>query len=390
MKCPARVLMVMISGRVLLWCLCFPFVGVAADVSTNAVEKKPPLQIVTCREGTDVEALIQEYQFVPKFRYKSINGFAAAMADSTVQSLKADPRVMFVDTDGPVQLCGETIGEGVTRIGAARFPLARINGTPKTLDVDVAVIDSGISPHPDLPPSYYWFSPFSDNPNDENGHGTLVAGIIAAVDSRFGVVGVAPGVRIWNYKAIAPPPYGAWSDVFSAMDDVIAHADRISVANMSLGNTAVLIYNTLHYLLKRMVEAGIVVVAAAGNDGHDLAGQDGEYGTSDDYVPCGDPYAMAVSAMDPFTDLFSTFSNFSQVERTNGYLIDGGPLRGTNFVTSPGGAIDVVAPGQNVVSTTNTGWYAYAHGTSMAAPHVTGLVALYIAANGRATNAEGV
>jgi subtilisin family serine protease len=99
--------------------------------------------------------------------------------------------------------------------------------------------------------------------------------------------------------------------------------------------------------------------------------------------------------MNPVSDTLWPKSNFSQIERTNGYA-DGQNFE-TNHVFSPGGAIDVAAPGVNILT---THWgvggdgighdYTVVSGTSVAAPHVTGLVALYIAANGRATNAAGV
>ena len=100
--------------------------------------------------------------------------------------------------------------------------------------------------------------------------------------------------------------------------------------------------------------------------------------------------------MDPTNDTIWPGSNFSQVIRTNTPGDDFGAPAITNYVFSPGGAIDVAAPGVNILSTvpfilsgTNNA-YGYFTGTSGAAPHVAGLVALYIAANGRATNAEGV
>jgi subtilisin family serine protease len=148
-----------------------------------------------------------------------------------------------------------------------------------------------------------------------------------------------------------------------------------------------------------MVQAGVVVVAAAGNDSHDLAGPDGIYQTAgfvDDALPAALAEAMAVSAMDPTTDQFAAFSNYSQIPRPAADTNYWGRYGGVTFPVSPGGAIDVVAPGVNILSTStdlgtprNYGYALYS-GTSFAAPHVAGLVALYIAANGRATNAQGV
>jgi subtilisin family serine protease len=171
---------------------------------------------------------------------------------------------------------------------------------------------------------------------------------------------------------------------------VLDHANEISIVNMSFGNPdGNAPIDTIGSFLKDLVSKGVVVVASAGNSSRDLAGLDGIYGTSDDYVPAALPEAMAVSATDPTIDTLADFSNFSQIERTNGYLIDDLPI-GTNYVHSPGGAIDVAAPGVNILTTYTASNYIFISGTSFSAPHVTGLVALYIAANGRATNAEGV
>jgi subtilisin family serine protease len=185
---------------------------------------------------------------------------------------------------------------------------------------------------------------------------------------------------------LGPPPDDSWNNLFAGLYYVENHADQISVANISIvnsGSNAPI--QTLKFFVRRVVNAGVVIVAAAGNDGRDLAGSDGIYGTGDDAVPAAYPEVMAVSAMDPASDTLWPFSNFSQIERTNDAS---GPV--TNFVHSPGGAIDVAAPGYLNLTTWTNNDYIYETGTSFAAPHVTGLVALYIAANGRATNAEGV
>ncbi|HEX5397720.1 MAG TPA: S8 family serine peptidase, partial [Verrucomicrobiae bacterium] len=121
-----------------------------------------------------------------------------------------------------------------------------------------------------------------------------------------------------------------------------------------------------------------VFVAGAGNSGEDVCGFDDICGTSDDILPAALPEAMAVSAMDPANDTIWGGSNYSLDQRA------------TNFVNSPGLNIDIAAPGVNIISTDKGSSYATGTGTSASCAHVTGLVALYIAANGRATNAAGV
>jgi subtilisin len=368
----------------------------AVVASTNAPAARLPLQIITCRKGVDMEALMHELGLTPKFRYCHFNSFAGPMPQAISQKLKTDPRVLFVEADGQVKLCGQTNGFGVVRMGVDHFPPAHLNGIPKLLDVDVAVLDTGIDPHSDLPPSYHAASMIDpDNTSDELGHGTGVAGVIGAIDNGYGVVGVATGVRIWNIKQWSAAE-DSWADSAAAMDYIYQFSSQISVVNMSFvnagSNSPV---NTIHYFIRQLVEAGMVVVAAAGNEARDLAGPDGIYGTGDDSFPASFPETMAVSATAVYpTELSDTVwnnqpglgSNFSQIERTNGGTY------GTNFVSSPGGAIDVAAPGVNIATTLpgGTNGYGFRTGTSLAAPHVTGLVALYIAAHGRATNAAGV
>jgi hypothetical protein len=361
----------------------------AAPASTTPVSTTNPaaMQIVTCREDANRDAVIAEFHLTPRFVYRAINGFAARMDEATIQKLKADGRVLLVEADGPVALCDQTNTTGLVRMGIDRFPVAHIDGTPKPLDVGVAVIDSGIGPHPDLNvyTTYCSFCIDEQDGADEVGHGTSVAGVVAATDNGFGIVGVAPGVRLWNIKAFAPPPNNSWSFVVDGMDYVLQHSNEISVVNISLINEGSSPFSTVQFYVRQLVSAGIVVVTGAGNNGRDLAGLDGIYGTTDDAFPAAFSESMAVSAMDPATDTLWPLSNFSQVARTNNYVPNA-----TNYVHSPGGAIDVVAPGVNILTTVANGGYGVFTGTSLAAPNVAGLVALYIAANGRATNAAGV
>jgi hypothetical protein len=211
------------------------FSSSAGIVSANSVVTPPglPLQIVTCREDVDLDALIAEFKFTPKFKYPFINGFAAPMDAATILQLKADGRILYVEADGPVTLCGQRHSSELVRMGVDRFPLAHINHTNEPLGVDVAILDSGIDPHPDMDPipDDHTFITFGNDGRDSLGHGTGVAGVVAARDNTFGVVGVAPGVRIWNVKVIGPPPDNTVTHNLEGMNFVFEHADKISVAN---------------------------------------------------------------------------------------------------------------------------------------------------------------
>ena len=219
-----------------------------------------------------------------------------------------------------------------------------------------------------------------------------MAGTAAALDNGIGVVGVAPGARLWAVKVLFNNGSGYFSDVIEGIDYVTAHANEIEVANMSLGGTGKL--DSLRTAIQNSVAAGVVYVVAAGNDSLDVYGIDGTFNTNDDSIPASYPEVAAISAMGdtdgqsgglgPDTsygtpdDTFASFTNFSNS------VVAGNP------VTSPGAAIDLAAPGVDIVSTSRDGYYATMSGTSMASPHVAGATALEAATNGRATNAAGV
>jgi subtilisin family serine protease len=244
--------------------------GLAASPSVVATNN-PPTQIVCCQDGVEVDALIKEYGFKPTHRYRhALHGFAAPMDSATIKKLQSDSRVLTVEADGIVAPADQIIPPGITRIGADTFPVGRSNATYLPLNVDVAILDSGIDPHPDLPANYQEYSTFTGidgsdslagSSADPNGHGTLVAGVIAAQDNGFGVVGVAPGVRIWNVKSFGPPPWNNWTDVLDGMDFVANNSDQISVANMSIGSKGTNApVGAIRLGLHAMVHAGIVVL----------------------------------------------------------------------------------------------------------------------------------
>ncbi|PLS17926.1 peptidase S8 [Bacillus sp. M6-12] len=207
--------------------------------------------------------------------------------------------------------------------------------------VKVAVIDSGIAPHPELEiaggistvgytNSYY----------DDNGHGTHVAGTIAARRNGSGLVGVAPNAQIYAVKAMDSEGNGYLQDLLEAIDWAIVN--KMDILNMSLSLTED--SKLLRSMIDKANNYGILVVAAGGNNGtSEGSGNTVEY-------PAKYSSAIAVAAVD------------SRLNR--------------GAFSASGEEIQFSAPGVDVISTFLNGGYAEASGTSMAAPHIAGLLAL--------------
>jgi subtilisin family serine protease len=355
--------------------------------------------IVLLREGVDADAAAQalsiRYRGVVCRVYRhSIRGVTLRCAGPNVRAaLEHDPLVRAVEPDVRVRAFdGQVVPTGMRRIGLDHSPLLRLDGKDRRVDVGVAVIDTGIDArHPDLQVvKSVSFVASSPKAEDGNGHGTHCAGIIGALDNGIGVVGVAPGARLYAVKVLADDGSGSLSDVIAGVDWVAEHAAEIAVANMSLGVAAK--SESLHAAIAAAVHAGVVFVAAAGNEAEDVFGEDGIEGTDDDSIPAAYPEVCAVSALADTDgqsgglgprsragpdDTLASFSNFSRT-----------PHKAPR-VRSPGGAIDLAAPGVDILSTWPGGRYATLSGTSMAAPHVAGLAALAIARRGRDWTGDG-
>jgi len=206
--------------------------------------------------------------------------------------------------------------------------------------VKVGVIDTGIDlKHPDLKENikggYNAINP-SKSPNDDNGHGTHVAGIIAALNNNIGVVGVGPKIDLYAIKVLNASGSGYLSDVIEGLQWVLENG--MQVVNMSLGTSENV--QSFHEAIIKAYNAGVTIVAAAGNTGGSVL------------YPAAYPEVIAVSATDE-NDQIASFS-------------------------SRGPEIDLAAPGVNIYSTYKGSTYKTLSGASMAAPHVTGAAALVI------------
>jgi len=342
----------------------------------------PGRYIVVLKHGHGPAVVANTHSLKPHHVYShALNGFAGEISAERLDALRKDPRVDLIEPELQLFASAQTIPNGVKRIGANLSPMAKIDGFDERVNADIAILDTGIAPHSDLN-IYANVSFIYGQTTDGNGHGTHVAGIAAALDNDLGVVGVAPGARLWAIKVLDDSGWGTTATIIQGIDYVTQNAGQIEVANLSLGGIG---YSaTLQQAISNSVARGVAFVVAAGNDSRDIYGPDGVAGTSDDSIPAAYGQVLAVSALWDFDgmpssdDALAGFSNFSR------------SVAAGNPVASPGAAIDLAAPGVNIFSTYLNGSYAMMSGTSMASPHVAGAVALYIAAHGRATNAAGV
>ena len=333
-----------------------------------------PLQyIVVFKHSIDTDAAADElsgrFNLSVRFRYRyALHGMAITMSPALLDKLAEDPRIAYIEPDVMMSINTQTLPTGVDRINADLDPVANIDNADDRVDVDVAILDTGIDlDHPDLNVFRYAYcktqGPFNANctendlnANDVQSHGTHVAGIAAALDNNSGVVGVAPGARLWAVKVLDNSGNGPESTVIAGVDYVTAHADEIEVANMSLTGEGT--SQALDDAIDGAVAAGVVFAVAAGNNHQDVSG----------YFPAGHPMAITVSALEDYDgkpgglsatagdDTFAWFSNF-------------------------GSGVDIMAPGVNIRSTVPGGGLGTKSGTSMATPHVAGAVALYRSQN---------
>ncbi|MFY9498821.1 MAG: S8 family peptidase, partial [Tepidanaerobacteraceae bacterium] len=217
--------------------------------------------------------------------------------------------------------------------------------------IKVGIIDTGIDlTHPDLKGNIKETYSVVDgiSADDDNGHGTHVAGIIAALDNDIGVVGVAPKAEIYSVKAFDKMGRGSVSDIIDALQWCVEN--KVHVINMSFG------IGTNSRALKRAIGAAhrhkIIMVAAAGNSG----------ARDSVLYPAKYPEVIAVAASDS-KDQAADFS-------------------------SRGPEVNIIAPGVDVSSTYINEEYKNLSGTSMACPHVVGACALLMSISG--TKAESV
>jgi aqualysin 1 len=274
----------------------------------------------------------------------ALHGYAAVIPNDRVAAVRADANVKYVVADGQATISAQTLPWGIDKIDADVSSTIANDGTGTVSNVNVYVIDTGVdTSHPDL--NVKQFVQFGGGPKrDCNGHGSHVAGTIAAKDDGQGVVGVAPGAPIYAVKVLGCSGSGSWSSVISGIDWVTANHGSNAVANMSLGGSA---NQAVDDAVRRSAASGVFYALAAGNDGADACNQ------SPARAGAGTDNGIATVAAVDSGEQEASWSNY-------------------------GSCVDIWAPGVNIYSSYNNGGYATLSGTSMASPHVDGGGALYL------------
>ncbi len=305
--------------------------------------------------GPSEQALVRAFGGHVRHTYWLIPAIAAELPPQAVRALQSHPAVSVIEPDVPVQAIQESYDWGVAKIGSPSLHTQGLRG----LGAKVCVIDSGIdTDHPDLQPNYrggYDFVNGDPDPSDDNGHGTHVAGTVAAALNNTGLIGVAPGADIYAYKILDQNGSGSFSDAIAALERCIQDTGGKAVTNNSYGSSA-----DPGTLVKAAFENaylnhGLLHVAAAGN---------------------------------------ATAFSCNQVSYPARYdsVIAVGATNSSDSIASwscRGPEVELSAPGVGITSTYPDNTYATASGTSMASPHAAGAAALVISANPVDQNGDG-
>ncbi|MHA1399585.1 MAG: S8 family serine peptidase [Candidatus Heimdallarchaeaceae archaeon] len=304
------------------------------------------------------------------YEYSHLNGIAAKIPKGMYKYLENAWFVTAIQEDKKVTIFQDTLDWGVDHVdaeqvwGGVEDAVDVVVGNVAGTGVKVCILDTGIDyTHPDLDGVYaggYDFINNDNDPKDDNGHGTHCAGIVAAEDNGQGVIGVAPKASIYSGKVLDAQGSGSISTIVAGIDWAIDN--NMDIISMSLGASSG--DTSLEAAIDRAYNAGIVVVAASGNDGQRAISYPAKYAN-----------AITVGAIDSNNNLAS-FSNY-------------GPEQ------------EVVAPGVNIYSTMPTysvtltsWWYGYSQnydqmsGTSTATPMVAGVCALILEADPTLTPAQ--
>ena len=302
---------------------------------------------------------VEPQQAVKQYYSHAIQGFSAKLSPDKLEELRNDPDVKYVEKDYKISLSpiddtdssfpgqpspetGNQRAKAQAQADFVPYGITRVGGTEDGTGKFAWVIDTGIDlDHSDLNVNTQYSESFvgsEPSPNDLNGHGTHVAGTIGAKSNGFGVVGVAPNTELFAVKVLDRNGGGSYSDIIAGVDYVAQYAFAGEVANLSLGGP---VSQALDDAIRNCADQGVLVTLAAGNSS----------ANANNSSPARVEYnnVWTISAIDS-NDNFASFSNFANPP------------------------IEFAAPGVDVWSTWIGDNYNQISGTSMASPHVGGIL----------------
>jgi subtilisin len=307
--------------------------------------------------GQTEKDMVKSHGGAEKKSFHLIPAISARLPEAEIEKMKKDPKIAYIEDDKIFEAADEYSSSwGVQHIGSQIVHAQGFDGT----GVRIAILDTGIDyDHPDLDGNYKGgnnFVEYSDgivrtDPFDDsyNSHGTHVAGIIAAENNGIGVVGVAPNADIYAIKVLDGGGFGPASWIISGIEWAIEN--NMTIVSMSIqGDDS----QALHDAVDNAYNAGLLLIAAGGNY---------RTGTGPVKYPAAYDSVIAVTA----TDAADHNASFASI----------------------GSEIELAAPGVGIYSTIKGG-YGFMDGTSMAAPHVTGVAALIISKGFGDFNGDGV
>ena len=309
--------------------------------------------------GEVAKGLARRYGLGVGFVYShALKGFSATIPDARLDKVRAEDQVAYVERDGMMHAFEQVLPWGINRIDADVSSTVAGNGSGEIPSINAYIIDSGVgATHADLNVVNHVNFRGDGKNTDCSGHGTHVAGTVAAKDNVQDVVGVAPGAPITGVKVLGCDGTGATSGVIKGVDWVTANAAKPAIANMSLGGG---ISQSLDDAIKRSANSGVLYSIAAGNQGQPAcnysparAGLVDTDTNGDGKINHDDSNGIVTTAVTGFKEGEPEWSNY-------------------------GKCVDIWAPGVDVLSTKNGGGTTKMSGTSMAAPHAGGAGALYL------------
>jgi aqualysin 1 len=328
----------------------FPALLVLAACFPSAASAAPERYIVVLEDAVSDSAEVagehsRRHGASVGFVYgRALKGYSATIPSERVAALRADSRVDYVVPDGVASAVAQTLPWGIDRINADASSTLAGDGSGAVANVNAYVIDSGIAAHPDL--NLTGHVNFANGKNtDCNGHGTHVAGTIAAGDNASDVVGVAPGAPLTGVKVLGCSGSGSWSGVIKGIDWVTANARKPAVANMSLGGGA---NKAVDDAVKGSAASGVFYALAAGNEGANAC--------NSSPARAGTTAGIVTTAATDSLEREASWSNF-------------------------GPCVDIWSPGVSILSTRRGGGTTTMSGTSMASPHSAGGGALYLSSH---------